>query len=441
MQVEQQQLENIAQKIFDYSKKYGATNAEVTASISTGFSVESRAGQVDTVEHNHDKQIHITVYRDQASGDVSTSDTRTESLEQAVQMACEIAKYTEQDLASGLAEKSLMATEFYDLDLYHPWGITPEQAIEKTIECEAIARDYDKRITNSDGVSLSTHADVGLYANSHGFIGYQHETRHDMSCVMVAEQAGIMQRDYQYTTVRDPQNLMNIKKLAHQAAQNTIARLGSKPVKTQTVPVIFRHDVARGLLSHFSSAIRGGALHRKASFLIDSLEKQIFPEWLSLEEQPYILQGMASSCFDADGVQTQKKYFIENGVLKNYSLDVYSAKKLAMQTTGNAGGIYNLVTTLSDKSFDDLVKQMGTGLIVTEVMGQGVNITTGNYSRGASGFWVENGVIQFPVSEITIAGNLQDMFKSIIAIANDVDIRGSIRTGSILVEKMTIAGC
>lgn len=437
---DQQQLEKVAEQVLDFAKQEGASSAEVAVQIALGFSVNVRNSQIDTVEHNHDKGVSITVYRGQASGSASTTDMNADSLRQVVQAAINIAKYTQEDPCNGLADKMLMAMEFPDLDIYHPWGLTTEQAIEKLIECETIARKYDKRITNSDGVSLSTHEGLDVYANSHGFIGRHKNTRHNISCVLIAEQGDEMQRDYEYTVSCDPQRLTNLKAIATDAAKKTLERLGSRSISTQRVPVLFRADVARGLLNHFISAIRGGALYRKATFLLDHLGKPIFPSWFSLEEQPYLKNSLSSSAFDDEGVQTYQKYFIEQGILKSYCLDSYTARKLKLETTANAGGTHNLIVSHSDIELKALLKQMNTGLLVTEVMGQGVNITTGDYSRGASGFWVENGEIQFPVSEITIAGNLKDIFANIAAIANDVDTRGNIRTGSILVEQMMVAG-
>lgn len=437
---DKQQLLTVVEQVLDFAKSAGATSADVAASMGTGFSVEARLGDVETIEHNYDKGVSITLYRDKASGSVSTSDVSKEALLKAVQSAMNIAHYTAEDPYSGLADEDLMATEFPDLAVYHPWGLTPQQAIEKTIECESIAREHDKRITNSDGVTLSTHEELVVYANSYGFIGVQKDTRHYLSCVMVAEKLDEMQRDYAYTIDCDPQKLTSIKSIAQQAAERTIARLGSKSVATQKIPVLFNTETARSLLGSFLSAINGGALHRKASFLVDHLGKPIFPSWLNLEEQPYLKGYINSTAFDDEGVQTRQKYLVENGILKSYMLDSYSARKLGMKTTANAGGVFNLQVSSGDKDFAGLIKQMDTGLIVTEVMGQGINITTGDYSRGASGFWVEKGEILFPVNEVTIAGNLKDIFANIVAIGHDVDRRGSIHTGSILIEQMMLAG-
>lgn len=434
------QLQNIVEQVLDFAKKAGATSAEVGTHITEGFGVNVRLGAVDTVEHNYDKDLSITVYCGQSVGVTSTTDTSTAALQQTVKAAMNIAKYTQPDLCNGLADSSLMATQFPDLNHYHPWGITPEEAIEKAILCEKIALQYDKRIVNSDGVALSTHSGINVYANSHGFIGFEHNTRHNISCSVIAEQGTEKQRDYEYTVASDPQQLFSLKQIATSAAKKTIDRLGQHTLKTQRVPVIFYADIARGLIGHFTAAIRGSALYRKSSFLLNHLDKKVFPDWLSLEEQPYLKYSLSSAAFDSEGVQTRQKFFIENGILKNYCLGSYSARKLKLSTTANAGGIYNLIASQSEIEFNELLKKMGKGLLVTEVMGQGANITTGDYSRGASGFWVENGEIQFPVGEITIAGNLKDIFANIVATSNDVDIRGNIRIGSVLVEQMMVAG-
>ncbi|MBX9705346.1 MAG: metalloprotease PmbA [Gammaproteobacteria bacterium] len=439
-ELEQQQLQKIAEQVLELAKAAGATAAEVTASVNTGFSVETRLGEVDVIEHNNDRSVSITLYRGQAVARTSSTDMSTAALTQAVNAAMNIARYTQDDPYNGLPEPEQYATNFPDLDCYHPWGITPEEAIEKTIECEKIARAHDRRITTSDGVILSTQQGTDVYATSNGFVGVSQDTHHDISCSLIAEQGGEMQRDYQYTVSCNPRNLDSIKKVALEAAERTVQRLGSRTVPTQKVPVAFRADVARGIIRSFVAAIRGPALYRKSSFLLDCMGEEIFPTWLSLQEHPYLKGTLSSASFDSDGVQTQQKYFVEQGLLTSYALGCYSARKLGMQTTGNANGVFNLTPTTNHADLAALLKTMNTGFLVTEVMGHGANITTGDYSHGASGFWVEQGKIQFPVSEVTIAGNLKDMFKQIVGISNDVDTRGNIRTGSLLIEQMMVAG-
>jgi len=437
---QQPKLEKLVHDILNEAKNLGATAAEVDASVNTGFSVDVRMGEVETVEYNHDKAMGITVYMGQRTGSASTTDTSWDSVKATVKAACEIAKVTGEDEFAGLAEAKLMAKEITDLDLYHPWMLTPEQAIDKAKECEEYARNFDKRITNSEGASVSNYQGIHIYGNSHGMVGGYPKSRHSISCALVGKQDHKMQRDFYFTAARDANDLESIKKVGQEAAERTVKRLGARQIKTCKAPVIFEASVASSLLAGFVAAVSGGNLYRKTSFLLDKLGQQIFSDHVKIFEQPYLKKGLGSAPFDADGVATREHEFVKDGVLQSYILGSYSARKLGMETTANAGGVHNLSISTSDKSFDELVKEMGRGLIVTDMMGRGINIVTGDYSRGASGFWVENGEIQFPVDEVTIAGNLSDMFLNLLMVANDVDRRRNICSGSILIDQMTIAG-
>ncbi|MBA2654771.1 MAG: metalloprotease PmbA [Gammaproteobacteria bacterium] len=431
--------ENLSADILEKAKKQGASHAEVTMSLEAGFTVSSRLKQVETVEHHHDKGIGITVFFGQQSGSASSSDLSPLALDTTIAKACNIAKYTSSDPYSGLAEKSQMAFDYPDLNLDHPWEITPEAALDFTIECETLAME-NPRITNSEGSSLSSHRSLQVYANTHGFTGSYLTTQHSLNCVLIAQENGHMHRDYDYTIARNAADMKKIEDLARKASEKTINRLGARRLTTRTAPVVFSADIAKSLLSNYISATSGGSIYRKSSFLVDHLNKPVFPSHISLTQHPHLPKAVGSAPFDGEGVRTLKQDFVCDGVLQNYILSSYSARKLGMQTTGNAGGVYNLLITTSDLSFEELLKNMDTGLLVTELIGQGVNIVTGDYSRGAFGYWVENGKIQYPVEEITIAGNLQEMFMNIVAVSNDIDTRSRIHTGSILIDSMTIAG-
>lgn len=433
-------LKNVVQDILNEAKKQGASSAEVDIGLNKGFSVTSRLGDVESVEYNQDKIIDITVYFGHKTGSASLSDLRIDAIQSAVQAACNIARFGDKDEYAGLAEKEWLAFNYPPLNLSFPWDITVEQAIEITLQCENIALSKDKRIKNSEGASLSTTAGWHVYGNSHGFIGVSAATRHDISCALIAQDQDDMQRDYNYTLSCDPELLQSIDWVANTAVEKTISRLGAQRLTTRKVPVIFAAEEARGLLGHFVAAISGGNLYRKSSFLLDHLGKTIFPSYIQIDERPHLEKSLGSAAFDENGVATRPNIFIENGILRNYCLGVYSARKLGMQTTGNAGGVHNLFINTSNNDLSALLKKMDTGLLVTDLMGQGVNLITGDYSRGATGFWVENGEIQYPVEEITIAGNLRDMYANLIEVGNDVDKRGNIQTGSILIESMTIAG-
>ena len=422
------------------ARKLGATAAEAGVSVEAGLSVNVRLGEVDTLEHNRDKGLGITVYVGKRKGSASTSDFSSKAIRETVQAACDIARYTEEDEYAGLADAELMATEIPDLDLYHPWHLSAEQAIELAQACEVSGRDYDTRISNSEGAGVSSHDGLRVYGNSHGFRGHYLSSRHSLSCTLIGQDGAGMQRDYWYSVSRYPDGLESAEKVGHKAAERTIARLGARRLATCQVPVIFQAEIARGLLNHLLRALSGGSLYRKASFLLDQLGKQIFPTNVRIDERPHLPGGLGSAPFDNEGVATQARDIVQQGILQSYVLDSYAARRLDMQPTGNAGGVHNLFINHDEVDFNDLCRHMGTGLVVTEVMGQGVNIVTGDYSRGASGFWVENGEIQYPVEEITLAGTLQDIFKGVQVIANDVDTRGNIYSGSWLVDNMTVAG-
>jgi len=441
MNESQTQYLNVIDNALTEAKKQGASAAEVAIGVETGLSVTARLGDVETLEYNHDKGLGITVFMGQQKGSSSTSDFSPSAICEAVTAACRIAKYTAEDVYSGLADKALMAWDYPDLALNYIWELDSEQALVLALECEQEARQYDKRITNSEGASVASHSGIHVYGNSHGFSGGYPTTRHSISCSVIGQDGDIMQRDYWYTAARNPEALDSAKSVGEKAAQRTLARLNGRRLPTQQAPVLFAPETASGLLGHFTRAISGGSLYRKTSFLLDSLNQQLFPEWFHIEEQPHLKGALGSAPFDSEGVITQARDLVKSGVLQGYILSSYSARRLNMQTTGNAGGTHNLIVSGREmKSQAELLKMMGKGLLVTELMGQGVNHITGDYSRGAAGFWVENGEIQFPVEEITIAGNLRDMFRSIQMIGNDADRRRNIQTGSILLDKMTIAG-
>lgn len=434
------QLQTVSQTILEEAKKLGADQAEVNVTANKGFTVMARENDVETVEYHQDKVAEITVFFGKRMGSASISDIRPESIRAAVAAACHIAKFTDEDPASGLADKSDIAFNYPQLALAYPWPISVKEAIELACQCEREAVSYDKRIMSAEEVSVSTSEVLHVHANSHGFLGVFPFSRHDISCVLVAKEGDDMQRDYSYTVAADPAYLQSVSHVAKDAAMRTVQRLGARRIPTTKAPVIFIAEEARSLIGHFTGAISGGSIYRKSSFLVDHLDKQIFPKFMHLQEQPHLIRGLGSAPFDDDGVATRANTFIEDGILRTYALGVYSARKLGMTTTGNGGGIHNLIVRHGKKDLSALLKDMGTGLLVTELMGSGVNILTGDYSRGAGGYWVENGEIQYPVHEITIAGNLPDIYSHIVDIANDVDARGNVHTGSIMIEEMMIAG-
>ena len=433
-------LKQITQDVLKLAKVAGASSAETEVSFGTGQNVSVRLGEAENIEYNRDKGVSVTVYFGQQKGHASSSDLSPQALKDSVEAACNIAKYTAKDTFCGLADASLMAKEMPDLDLYHPWNISVEDAIEIAKRCEAAAMTVDKkRITNSEGAGVSNSESVFAYANSHGFLGGYASTRHSMSCSVIAEENDNMQRDYWYTNARDMRDMESAEYVGKLAGERTIRRLGAKPIKTGNYPVLFEAPLASGFVSSLVGAISGGSLYRKSSYLLDSLGKQIAAPLFNIEELPHIKKGVASSCFDSEGVATKSRKLLENGVLQGYVLGSYSARKLGLKTTGNAGGSHNLIVQSTGQNFTELLKLMDTGLLVTEVLGQGLNMVTGDYSRGAAGFWVENGVIAYPVEEITIASNMKEMLKQIIAVGSDVISQSSKQTGSILIEKMTVA--
>lgn len=427
-------------RIIDEAGRQGASACEVSVSMEQGLSTTVRQREVETVEFNRDQGFGITLYVGQRKGSASTTGSGDDAIRETVSAALAIAKHASEDEFAGLADPALMAKDLPDLDLYHPWGITPDAAVELALSCEATAFETDKRILNADGTSLSTHQSCRGYGNSNGFIGAYCSSRHSLSCVMIAEADGQMQRDYHYDVSRVAADLASAESIGRRAAERSVRRLGARPVPTCDVPVLFSSELATGLFSHFLAAISGGNLYRNSSFLEGALGQTLFPEWLNLDERPHLPRGLASSTYDGDGLATYAKPFVENGKLLSYVLSTYSGRKLGMPSTANAGGVHNLFVTHGDEDQAALIRRMGRGLLVTELMGQGLNLVTGDYSRGAGGFWVENGEIQFPVQEVTIAGNLRDMFRQIVAIGCDVEKRSSIHTGSVLIERMKVAG-
>jgi PmbA protein len=441
-QVAQQkaELEAAVAKALDMAS-VSADAAEVAITKSTGLSVSTRMCEVENVEFNSDGALGITVYRGQKKGSASTSDLSEKAIAQTVAAALDIAQYTSEDPYAGPAPKELMVTDIPDLDLFHPDEPNPDMAAQKAIAAEKAALEYSDKIKQSDGASYDSHYGVKVYGNSHGLLAGYASSRHSISCSVIGQgQNGDMERDYSYTLARHRDDLWTPESVGEKAAKKTIERLDARKIKTGQYPVLFANDVATGLIGHLVMGISGGNLYRKSSFLLDKLGEQILPDWFSVQEKPHVLRGLASSPFDNEGVATRDMDIITDGKLATYLLTSSAARKMNMTPTGHAGGIHNWYVKSTGQDFDAMLKQLGTGLLVTEVMGQGVNIVTGDYSRGAAGFWVENGEIQFPVSEITVAGNLAQMFQHIVAVGNDVETRSQIQTGSILLESMKVAG-
>ena len=436
-------LRNIAQDMLDYAKRQGATAASAEVSEGFGQAVTVRQGEVETIEYNRDKGLGITVHLGQQRGNASTSDFSPQAVRDTVDAALSIARYTAKDDCAGLPEEDRLARDFPDLDLYHPWDLRVEDAICLARECEQAALGADARIHNSEGATVNVHEAQFIFANSLGFMGGYPSSRHSLSCAVIASQNDAMERDYWYSVARSARDLLGAHQVGRIAAERTVRRLGSRKIATMQVPVLFEASAAASLLSHFVGAVSGGSLYRKASFLLDQMDQPVFASHINLADIPDIPKGLASSAFDDEGVRTQHRNIVENGVLRGYFLGSYSARKLGLQTTGNAGGNHNLILQPSGGGgldFAGLLKTLSRGLLVTELLGQGVNSITGDYSRGAAGFWVENGEIQYPVNEITIAGNLKDMYRNIVAVGNDVLVQGSRQCGSILLEGMTVAG-
>jgi PmbA protein len=438
------ELQGLALRLLEACRARGADQAEVSCTQERGLSVNVRMGEVETVESTRDRGIAVTVYFGQRKGSASTADLRADSLEATVAQACAIARHTEPDPAAGLADPELMARPgpdgWPDFDDWHPWDLDAARAVDIALACEAAGREADPRISNSDGASVSSSASLGVYANSHGFVGAERGTHHSIGCALIAGKGEAMQRDGWYSYALAADDLEAPAAIGRRAAGRTLARLQPRRVATGSYRVLFSAEVARSLVGHLLGAVSGGALYRRASFLPDSVGTRLFPDWFSIHEDPFLRRGLRSAAWDDEGVATRASALVEGGVLQRYVLGSYSARRLGLQTTGNAGGVHNLLVAANAGGFDDLVRGMGDGIVVTELMGQGVNPVTGDYSRGAAGFLVEGGQVSCPVDGITIAGNLRDMFRAIEAVGSDVDPRSHIRTGSILVGALTVAG-
>jgi PmbA protein len=436
------QLADLVSFALEEAHRQGATQSEVDASVSRGLSVTVRLGEVDTVEYQRDRGLAITVYFGKRKGSASTADLGRAAVLEMVGKACAIARYTAEDPYAGLIEPEALARDIPDLDLDHPWDVSPEAAIEIARSCEAAGLAVDARVSNSEGGSVGSQRHTGIYGNSLGFLAGYSSTSHSLSCSLIAEEGGEMQRDHWYTVARDPADLEDAASVGRLAGERALARLGARRLSTRKAPVAFAPDMARGLIGHFIGAIRGTSQYRKSSFLLDAAGSQVFPAFLQMHERPHLRKALASSPFDQEGAATHDRELIRDGVLDGYVLGSYSARRLGLKTTGNAGGIHNLIVAASDGGLDAqaFLARLDTGLLVTELMGQGVNGVTGDYSRGASGFWVERGAVQHPVHEVTIAGNLKRMYLDIAAVGADTDARGTVRTPSVLVSEMTIAG-
>ena len=435
-------LEDVIREVLAEAKGLGASAAEAGISSSTGLSVTARLGDVETIEHTQDRGLAVSVYFGQRKGSASTTDLAPAAIRDTVAAACGIARHTSEDECTGLADEALMATALPDLELDHPWSLTPEAAIDLALEVENAARALDERITNSDGATVARHRGTQVYGNSHGFLGGYPSTRHEIACAVIGEQDGAMQRDYWFSVSRRPDALEAPAAIGRRAAMRTVRRLGGRQISTRVAPVLFAADLATSLFRHFVAAVSGGNLYRRSSFLLDAVGKEIFPRFVRIHEQPHLPGALGSAAFDNEGVATRNRDLVAGGVLEGYVLSSYSARKLGLATTGNAGGVHNLTVDAGPDAlgFEELLQEMGEGLLVTELMGMGINITTGDYSRGAAGFWVANGEIAHPVEEITIAGNLKDMFSGLRQVGSDFELRGNVRCGSALIDQMTIAG-
>lgn len=436
------QLEPLAELAADAigkARAAGADQAALSLSVEAGLSVNVRKGEVDTLEYTRDRGLSLTVYMQGRKGSASTADLSADSINKTLDHALAIARYTEADPAAGLADEDRLATEFPDLDLWHPQPLDAEAAIVQATACEAAALEFDPRISNTEGASSNLGQGIAIYANSYGFLGREASTRCSLSASVIAGSEDAMQRDYYYDSARAAADLRDAAEIGQEAARRTLARIGPKPIKTGEYPVIFTPEISRGFFAHLCSAASGGSLYRRASFLLDACGKQVLPDWLQAVEDPFMLRGTGSCSFDAEGVATKRQALVENGVLRRYLLGSYSARKLGLESTGNAGGMHNLLINSNAGDLQSLISTIKRGLLVTEVMGQGVNLITGDYSRGASGVWIENGEIAHPVHEITIAGHLPTLYRSIEAIGSDTDTRGNVRCGSIMVGKMTVA--
>lgn len=439
-QAELDRLQTLVADCLEEAARQGATGTEAGVSLETGLSVTARLGEVETIEHHRSRGLGLTVYIGQRKGSASTSDLSAAAMRETVAAACRIARHAAEDPCAGLPDAGQLATEFPDLDLYHPWSIEAPAAIDLAVAAERAAREFHPDISNSEGASLNTFQGLRVMGNSLGFLHGYASSRHSLSVSVIGERDGQMQRDDWWTVARDARDLQAPEEVGRIAADRAVRRLGARKLDTRHCQVIFAADVAASLIGHFISAIRGGNLYRKSSFLLDQLGKPVFPAFVRIHEQPHLRKALGSVPYDAEGVRTAPHDLVRDGVLESYVLSSYSARKLGLSSTGNAGGVHNLTIEPGDLDLTGLLQRMGSGLLVTELMGQGVNLLTGDYSRGAAGFWVEGGAIQYPVEEFTVAGNLRDMFKSVVAVGNDVDLRGNTRTGSILLEQMTVAG-
>lgn len=439
LELQTSKLEEAVHKALDLAALH-SSSAEVGITKSSGFKTTTRLGNLEQIEFNRDGSLWINIYSGERRGSASSTDLSQKSIAQAVNAAIEAARYTSSDPCSGLAEPELMAFDAPKLQLYFPWVVEPQEAASLAAQSEQIALGKDRRIVNSEGAAVSSHCKVRVYGNSHGFLKSYLSSSHSLSCCVIAEQGGSMERDYSYTVARSPDDLASSEWVGEEAAQRTLARLGARQVETQLAPVILRAEVATSLWHHFISAISGGNLYRRSSFLLESLGEELLPKWLSITEHPHLSKGLGSAPFDAEGVKTQELEIVSAGRLQTYLLDSYSARQLGMRSSGHSGGVYNWNFLGQTEELPAMIRRMGRGLLVTELMGQGVNMVTGDYSRGASGFWVEHGEIQHPVHGVTIAGNLRDIFHNIAAIGSDIETRSNIQAGSILLESMKIAG-
>ncbi|WP_405240188.1 metalloprotease PmbA [Lentisalinibacter orientalis] len=437
---EERRFADLVSQALETAARAGADECEAAVSHDLGLSVTARMRDIETLEYQNDRSFGVTVYFDRRKGSASTSDFRAEAITEAVERACSIARRTAEDPCAGLADPARLAVDPPDLALDHPWEISPEAAREMAIRCEGAALDSDRRISNSEGATVATSRGVRAYGNSHGFFGAYRRSSHSISCAVLAGDDGGMERDYHYTAARDPAALEALEAVGAKAAERTLRRLGARQVTTAKVPVLFPPELARGFIGHAVGAVSGTAQYRRSSFLLDAAGETLFPDFLNILERPHIPGAFGSAPFDREGVATADRDLVSAGVLQGYVLSTYSARRLGLETTGNAGGVHNLLVEGNADGLQALTRQMGRGLIVSELMGQGVNAVTGDYSRGAAGFWVEGGEIAYPVSEITIAGNLRELYRNIVAVGRDQDLRGVIRCGSVLVAEMTVAG-
>jgi PmbA protein len=438
--VVKESLSKAAVEAVELARRLGADQAEVGVSHEEGLSLTVRMGELESVERQRDRGLAVTVYKDQRKGAASTSDFSSRGIEDSVRKALSIATFTAADPHAGLADAELMAREPPDVELYFPSGLDVDHATEIALRVENAARDFDRRIENSEGATVSTGEGVRVYANSHGFVGGYPTSSHSTSCSVIAKSGGTLERDYWYSVARSPDDLDRPEDVGREAAARAVRRLGARQVPTKSVPVLYPAELARGLFGHLVAAIRGTSQYRKSTFLLGAQGKKIFSDLVDIDEDPFIPRGMASAPFDSEGVATHRRKLVDRGVLQGYVLSSYSARRLNLATTGNAGGIHNLIVRSTAGALADLIADCTEGFLVGELLGQGVNPVTGDYSRGAAGYWIERGEIVYPVNEVTIAGNLIDMFESIVAVGSDVDVRGAVRTGSVLVGRMTVAG-